>query len=77
MAYIQKIKRKQDTTYRVFILVDKDKRLTKTFKTMDFSLAISTSKIDLFTLTDTSNEIWTLVSKFILRILYRQVVENN
>ena len=31
MAYIQKVKRKKDTAYRVFILVDKDKRLTKTF----------------------------------------------
>ena len=33
MAYIQKVKRKQDTAYRVFILVDKEKRLTKTFNT--------------------------------------------
>ena len=33
MAYIQKVKRKQDTAYRVFILVDKDKRITKTFST--------------------------------------------
>jgi len=33
MAYIQKVKRKQDTAYRVFILVDKEKRVTKTFNT--------------------------------------------
>lgn len=33
MAYIQKVKRKQDTAYRVFILVDKEKRITKTFST--------------------------------------------
>jgi len=33
MAYIQKVKRKQDTAYRVFILVDKEKRITKTFNT--------------------------------------------
>ena len=33
MAYIQKVKRKQDTVYRVFILVDKEKRITKTFST--------------------------------------------
>ena len=33
MAYIQKVKRKQNTAYRVFILVDKEKRITKTFST--------------------------------------------
>ena len=33
MAYIQKVKRKQDTAYRVFILIDKEKRITKTLST--------------------------------------------
>jgi integrase len=33
MAYIQKVKRKQDTAYRVFITVDSEKRITKTFST--------------------------------------------
>ena len=33
MAYIQKVKRKQDTAYRVFISVDSEMRITKTFNT--------------------------------------------
>jgi len=33
MAYIQKVKRKQDNAYRVFITVDSEKRVTKTFNT--------------------------------------------
>ena len=33
MAYIQKVKRKQDVAYRVFINVDSSKRITKTFNT--------------------------------------------
>ena len=30
MAYIQKVKRKRDIAYRVFIKVDSEKRITKT-----------------------------------------------
>jgi len=67
MAYIQKVKRKQDTAYRVFITVNSEKRITKTFSTkrsaVQFVNSIESDRNRLIAYTQSKSQ--TVLSKII------------